>query len=145
MSTFIPAGSFIQKFNQDPTKLIDGFFEEYRWLSNFHPCPVIFEGTLYPSSENAYQAAKTLDPIRRLPFQSYSAQQAKKYGGLLELRPDWEEVKLDVMRTVLQAKFSNVDLREKLLATGSAKLVEGNWWRGIGGKTNSGVLTMEKV
>ena len=37
---------------------IKGFFGGYRWLSNFHVCDVMFEGDLYPSSENAYQAAK---------------------------------------------------------------------------------------
>src|SRR5579864_2083948 len=37
---------------------VKGFFGDFRWLSNFHDCPVYFEGLLYPSSENAYQAAK---------------------------------------------------------------------------------------
>ena len=40
---------------------IKGFFGEYRWLSNFEPCKVFYEGFEYSSSENAYQAAKSLD------------------------------------------------------------------------------------
>jgi hypothetical protein len=48
--------------------LIHGFFGDYRWLSNFHSCPVYFDGLLYPSSENAYQAAKlSPDGIIRRP------------------------------------------------------------------------------
>jgi predicted NAD-dependent protein-ADP-ribosyltransferase YbiA (DUF1768 family) len=32
---------------------------ETRWLSNFYPCTIEYEGITYPSSEHAYQAAKT--------------------------------------------------------------------------------------
>ena len=32
------------------------------------------------------------------------------------------------MLTGLRYKFSNPDLKEKLLATGNEELVEGNWW-----------------
>ena len=38
------------------------FQGEYRFLSNFWPAQVVFEGVTYPTSEHAYQAAKTLDP-----------------------------------------------------------------------------------
>ena len=41
-------------------KQIKGFFGNYSWLSNFYECSVWFEGGSYPSSENAYQAAKNI-------------------------------------------------------------------------------------
>ena len=56
---------------------IKGFFGEYRWLSNFHICRVWFEGLCYPSSENAFQAAK-IYPEHRHPFLDCSAAQSKK-------------------------------------------------------------------
>jgi ribA/ribD-fused uncharacterized protein len=41
------------------------------------------------------------------------------------LRKDWESVKEDIMQTALYAKFSQHEsLRELLLATGEAKIVE---------------------
>jgi predicted NAD-dependent protein-ADP-ribosyltransferase YbiA (DUF1768 family) len=39
---------------------IQGFFGEYRWLSNFWPVKIHFEEKTYPSVEHAYQAAKCL-------------------------------------------------------------------------------------
>jgi hypothetical protein len=38
----------------------------YGFLSNFYICDVEFEGIMYPSSEAAYQAAKTMDLKERL-------------------------------------------------------------------------------
>ena len=47
----------------------------------------------------------------------------------MDLREDWETVKIDVMRDVLKSKFSlNSELREKLIATGDVELIEGNHW-----------------
>jgi ribA/ribD-fused uncharacterized protein len=108
---------------------IDSFSGDYSWLSNFHLCPVEFEGVIYPSSENAYQAAKTLDLDRRIPFQTYSSGKAKKYGALLEKRPDWDSVRVATMKNILWDKFKrNPDLLEKLLATGDAELTKGVYW-----------------
>ena len=44
------------------------------------------------------------------------------------LRPDWEEVKVQVMRELLYAKFSEEPLRGMLKATGDQHLEEGNNW-----------------
>lgn len=54
--------------------------------------------------------------------------QAKKLGQGVSLRPDWESVKVDLMRTFVRKKFENPFLRPLLLATGDAELVEGNTW-----------------
>lgn len=47
---------------------VKGFFGDYRFLSNFHMAPVWYESILYPSTEHAYQAAKTLDESVRMEF-----------------------------------------------------------------------------
>ena len=44
------------------------------------------------------------------------------------LRNDWERIKLHVMGDVLMAKFSDPELRGKLLATDQSPLYEGNNW-----------------
>jgi len=46
--------------------MISEFQGEFRFLSNFWPCKIYFEGMWYDSVEHAYQAAKTLDMDERL-------------------------------------------------------------------------------
>lgn len=54
---------------------------------------------------------------------------AKAIGRKVQLRPHWEEIKDQVMYDGVKAKFSkNPILKAKLLATGDAELIEGNWW-----------------
>lgn len=112
------------------TTKIDSFHGEYEFLSNFHMCSVLFEGAFYHSVEHAYQAGKTLDLAQRLVIsQQLTAGDAKKEGRKVVLRDDWETAKFEVMHACVLDKFTrHEDLREKLLATGKAELVEGNWW-----------------
>jgi ribA/ribD-fused uncharacterized protein len=109
-----------------PRTIIDRFDGEYRFLSNFYSARVKMGKFDYPSVENAYQAAKSHGMDTRLLV--CSAGEAKKLGKLGILRPDWEEVKLGIMEDLLRQKFSIPELQEKLLATGDATLIEGNWW-----------------
>jgi ribA/ribD-fused uncharacterized protein len=106
------------------------FQSEYRFLSNFFPAEVIYEGVTYPTSEHAYQAAKTLDPEQRKKIAALKTPaEAKAAGRALKLRDDWETAKFAVMEEVVRYKFTHHDdLRAKLLATGDAVLEEGNTW-----------------
>ena len=109
--------------------MIVSFRNENRFLSNFWPCKVILDGVTYPSVENAYQAAKTLDPEIRKKFESCTAAQSKKMSRSLKVRDDWNEVKLSVMEGLLNQKFQNgTDLWEKLKSTTPEEIVEGNTW-----------------
>jgi ribA/ribD-fused uncharacterized protein len=108
---------------------VKGFFEDYRFLSNFHVADVWYEGILYPSTEHAYQAAKTLDPKIRIDFLSLPCNKAKHKGQEIGLRENWDVIKYDVMFAVVFDKFfRHSDLREKLLATGNKYLEETNHW-----------------
>jgi ribA/ribD-fused uncharacterized protein len=108
---------------------IKGLFNEYGYLSNFHLCDIEFERDTYPSSENAFQAAKAMWADRD-PFFTCTPQASKKLGKDLNINVDeWNNRKLDVMYRVLMCKFSqNEDLKEKLLNTGDKYLEETNWW-----------------
>lgn len=109
--------------------VIDSFRFQYGFLSNFHEAPIYVDGERYRSVEHAYQAYKTLDPwSRRLIREAATPGQAKKLGQGVSLRPDWDAVKVDLMRTFVRKKFDNPFLRPLLLATGNASLVEGNTW-----------------
>jgi ribA/ribD-fused uncharacterized protein len=110
---------------------IGEFQGEYRFLSNFYPAEVVFEAITYPSVEHAYQSAKTLDMNQRRRIAAImDPGEAKRAGRALNpQRADWEQVKFDVMETCVRYKFTHhPELREKLLATGSATLEEGNTW-----------------
>jgi len=135
-------------------RLIHGFFGDYRWLSNFHPCQVYFDGLKYPSSENAYQAAK-LSPDYRHHLQTCTPEKSKKEWKkhpLIDDSPEeWDERKYDVMSVILFDKFyRNKDLRQKLLDTGDKFLEETNHWKDVywgsdiklGGKNHLGMLLM---
>ncbi len=135
-------------------KCIKGFFSEYRWLSNFHLCDVEYQGILYPSSENAYQASKVF-PNNRFNFIDVSPAKSKKLWKdflLLDNSPeDWDNRKYDVMTCIVLDKFlRNLDLREKLIATGDKYLEETNNWNdqyyGVdiekGGLNNLGKMLM---
>lgn len=103
------------------------FKGDYFFLSNFYVAPVVYQGIRFENNEAAFQAAKC--PERMRDFCGISPQAAKRLGRRVELRPDWEAVKYDVMYQVCKAKFTqNPGLRNKLLATGDAELVEGNTW-----------------
>lgn len=131
-------------------KEIKGFFGDYRWLSNFEICDVLFEGELYSSSENAYQAAKTLDLIKRKEFLTIKPNESKKLGRKLVIREDWEQVKTQVMEAILMSKFTlNKELRNKLIETNPKYLEETNYWKdtfwGVcdgKGQNNLGMLLM---
>lgn len=130
---------------------IDKFTGDYYFLSNFFECDVEYLGLTYRSSEAAYQAAKCKNPNERLAFLWLTPSMAKRYGKMVEIRPDWDEVKKRIMRDIVYLKFSQwPDLREKLLATGEAELIEGNTWgdtywgvcNGVG-ENNLGKILME--
>lgn len=106
---------------------IKSFTKEYSFLSNFYGCFISYMGLRFPSVEHAFQAAKSLDPDIRWQFQyCRSAGEAKQRGKMVKLRPDWEEVKIQVMTDLIRNKFQCPVLKQKLLDTGYAHIEEGN-------------------
>lgn len=109
--------------------MISSFTGDYRFLSNFYPCLVSYEGINYPSVEHAYQAAKSLDrEVRRRIAKLPAANQAKMAGAVVHIRLDWDQVKLQIMEDLLRIKFSSPKMAHQLLDTRDHDLVEGNTW-----------------
>ena len=130
---------------------IDSFRNEHVYLSNFYSCPVQYDGLTYQNTEAAFQAAKCVDQNEREKFIDLTPGCAKRLGRRVDLREDWNNVRIDVMKEVLICKFSqNLELKEKLIATGNEELIEGNNWndrfwgvcRGVG-QNHLGKLLME--
>jgi len=110
--------------------MIDSFSGEYEFLSNFYETLVCYDGWMYPTSEHAYQAAKTLNVNERQKIRNASTPgKAKKIGRSVTLREDWEDVKIKIMFNIVLDKFIRHSiLRQRLLDTGDIYLVEGNSW-----------------
>lgn len=90
---------------------------------------VDMDGTEYRSSEHYYQSHKTLDNHERYLIQtSRTPMHSKTLGRRCELRPDWNDVKDQVMESALRLKFNNEYLRNKLIETYPHELIEGNYW-----------------
>ena len=75
---------------------------------------------------------------------------AKSKGHQVQLRPDWEDVKVGIMEEIVRAKFrQNPILASWLLATGDRKLIEGNTWHdvcwGVDAKTCEGENHLGKI
>lgn len=130
----------------------------YGAFSNLYKRSIEFEGVTYPTSEHAYQAGKAAKPAVRqwilsAPTPALAAMAAH---GLYvwDVVPNWAQIKFDRMRAVLRAKFDqHADLRELLLSTGEARLVESGTvnnavnrlWGEVEGKGENmlGVMLME--
>ena len=130
---------------------IDCFDGEFDFLSNFYESTIYHDGIKYPTVEHAFQAAKTMDLNERIKIANMNTPgKAKRAGRKVALRPDWEQVKFEVMKELVTIKFLNPDLKAKLLATKNAELIEGNTWndtcwgvcKGIG-QNNLGKILME--
>lgn len=130
----------------------------YGAFSNLYRREIEFEGERFPTSEHAYQAGKARKPeVRKWLMDAPSpALLAMAAHGLYvwDISSDWSKIKFDRMKGVLLAKFTqHEDLKQLLLSTGTARLVESatvdnavnRLWgevRGVG-KNKLGELLME--
>jgi ribA/ribD-fused uncharacterized protein len=98
------------------------------WYGHARPAPILLVATV----EHYFQACKATTRADFLwVLSAPSAPSAKRRGSRhgeggrrLALRPDWELVKLDVMRVACRAKFTLPEYRAALVATGERVLVE---------------------
>jgi ribA/ribD-fused uncharacterized protein len=101
----------------------------YGAFSNLYRREIDFEGERFATSEHAYQAGKARKPeVRKWLMDAPSpGLLAMAAHGLYvwDINSDWSKVKFDRMKRVLQAKFTqHEDLKQLLLSTGTARLVE---------------------
>jgi len=111
---------------------ITRFAGKYAFLDNFYECKVTFEGVEYPTTENAFQAAKAFEPeekkwIKHL-FAKVDPGTAKGLGQSIVLRKDWETVKYEIMYELVRQKFQQPFFKTLLDMTEDWDLIEGNTW-----------------
>lgn len=127
---------------------------EHGYMSNFANYSVTVDGRKYKTSEHWYQSMKFAgteweDKVKEASTPMQAATLGRNHS--LPLRQDWESVKDDIMRKVVEIKFrQHPDIAEKLLDTGDARLVEKTtsdlyWGCGTNGKGKNmlGVILME--
>lgn len=109
---------------------IHGFFGPFRFLSNFHFVNIEWNGVTFPTTEHAYQAAKSDDPEVWKFFASLAKPaEARKLGQEIKLHPEWHDrIKFEVMYDLTQQKYAKDPLRQMLLDTGELYLEETNHW-----------------
>lgn len=119
-------------------------------MSNFTEVIVELDGIDYPSVENAYQASKTINKDERKQFENITSGQAKRAGKKVDVRNDWDKVKLEIMEDLNRQKYNQEPFKSKLIQTGNQIIQEGNTWgdtfwgicRGVG-KNNLGKIIMK--
>lgn len=120
-------------------QVILAFRDEFNFMSNFAACKVTLpaeEGLPameFDSTEQAYMAWKTTDLAMRAKIQGMTPGEAKEETHKQDFptRADYnDEGRIAIMLELNRQKYSsrNPELREKLIATGDAVLIEGNTW-----------------
>ncbi|MCM1982789.1 NADAR family protein [Lyngbya confervoides] len=131
--------------------------DPYGCFSNFSPHPIVVEGVHWPTSEHYYQAQKFVGTPHadrcEIIRQAATPEEAAALGRdpQVSVRPDWDEVKRDVMYRAVQTKFSeHAQIRSVLLDTGDEQIVEDSprdWFWGWGadhqGENHLGKILME--
>lgn len=116
------------------------FYEQdFYVLSNFSAFNLHWKGRTFSTSEHAYHWEKfdqvpdawnCAGSIARQILEASSAHEAFKIAEVNKhrRRPDWDDVKVDIMRGILRAKVQQHEyVRRKLLATGARELIEDSW------------------
>lgn len=125
--------------------------DTYGEFSNFKAYPMELKGKTWRTVEHYFQAQKFAgteheDELRETPSPMVVARKGRSRKR--PLREDWEEVKDEIMREAVQAKFEqHKDLREMLLNTGDQEIVEQttrDYYWGCGSK-GTGKNTLGKI
>ena len=111
-------------------RVIGCYEREFYCFSNFSSFATRWKGTLWPTSEHAYQAAKfrtTAPRVAAAIAKAPSAHAAFKLANANRDKypVDWDEKKSAVMESILRAKLrQHPYVKYKLLQTGRRRIVE---------------------
>ncbi len=107
--------------------VINQFKGEYDFLNNRFGCRFVWQGLQYGNAEAAFQSSKCEDKSDRKVYAGCSADKAALKGKDQIPFIGWEDTRLDIMESILRAKFEqNPALMKKLTDTGNRILINGN-------------------
>lgn len=109
---------------------------EFRWLSNFTPVTIFYNGVFYKSVEHAYMSAKFSNPEWKeyCKLEESPGKIKRKSYERMTIEPlveNWDVKKLEVMEECLWKKFVQEPFKTKLLETDNQNIQEGNWHNDI--------------
>lgn len=119
---------------------INALYSNFFFRNQVLPTPI---GLLvFPTNEHFFVWCKTQNPLHKMEIiKAPKPGIAKKMGSpkgyimpdgslfKIDLRPDWDQVKIPAMTAGLELKFGqNEDLKQVLVASHPQELQEGNWW-----------------
>ena len=107
---------------------ITEFRGEFSWLSNFFPIKIEYDGIVYPSVENAYQAGKLINKKDREVFIGITPGKAKRLWRNYPTYNLTEEFRLNLMYQLLSIKFNQEPFKTQLINTGDCYIQEGTGW-----------------
>ncbi|MFD0590119.1 NADAR family protein [Paenibacillus sp. GCM10027627] len=128
--------------------------EKFGCFSNFSKHGFQLDGKYWPTSEHYFQAQKFVGTVyeeqvrlAKTPKDAANSGRDRKKP----LRPDWEQVKDEIMKKAVLQKFQiHSDIRETLLSTAGEELIEqttNDYYWGCGtngtGKNMLGKILME--
>ena len=102
--------------------------KQNRCFSNFHPCVVRLGGYSWLNNEAAYQCIKHENWRFLVDQWQVAGWKAKEMSKTIDVRPDWEQIKVQVMTMLIEAKFKNPVMRYELLETGDQELIHYAPW-----------------
>ena len=94
------------------------FQSHHAYLSNMFPCKIMFEGVEYKSAEHLYHTERAkhhnrFDLVNRI-IKAKDGYATKRIVKEIDIADVWDEVKLKIMRKVINLKF---DLHDGLRDT----------------------------
>ncbi|MER9471023.1 NADAR family protein [Mesorhizobium sp. M0520] len=138
------AGEMVECHKSDTPERVCFYEQDFYVLSNFSSFSIMWEKSprvgliRFDTSEAVYHWMKfkpniptaeqyhLMEQIRYAPSAHEAFKIAERNKHLR--RPDWDDVKVDVMRDILRAKVDQHEyVKRKLLATGDRELVEDSW------------------
>lgn len=132
-TNFMNSAPTIECHGLDTPERVCFYEQDFYVLSNFSAFNVLIWGLRFQTAEHAYHWKKFAgynDDVARWIFYAHSAHHAFKVAQAHKgtRQPDWDSIKVDVMREILREKVTQHDYVErKLAATGSRELVENSW------------------
>lgn len=125
-----------QRLTLDTADQVFFYEQDHYYLSNFSAFAVWWDGRWLFTAEHAYHWARFELPegrgqlLQDCVFRCTSAYEAFRFAqeNKSKQRPDWDDVKVDVMRNILCAKATQHEyVSRKLLQTGQRVLIENSW------------------
>lgn len=119
-------------YKRDTAERVCFYEQDFYVFSNFSAFTLEWKGVKFDTSEAAYHWEKfplhsdICSAIRFAPSAHEAFKIAERNKHLR--RPDWDDVKFDIMRDIIRAKVQQHEyVRRKLLVSGEREIVEDSW------------------